>query len=61
MAWDQALMLPMLEMSGHRAKFIPEVLYTYNAANPINDAKVNRPLQQQCATAIRRQTRYNRL
>jgi glycosyltransferase involved in cell wall biosynthesis len=33
MAWDQAVMLPMLEMSGHRAKFIPDVLYTYNTAN----------------------------
>jgi hypothetical protein len=48
-------------MSGHRAKFIPDVLYTYNAANPINDAKVNRPLQQQCGIAIRRQKRYDRL
>ncbi len=61
MAWDQALMFPMLEMSGHRAKFIPDVLYTYNAANPINDFKVNRPLQQQCETAIRLQKRYDRL
>jgi glycosyltransferase involved in cell wall biosynthesis len=61
MAWDQALMFPLLEMAGHRAKFIPDVLYTYNAANPINDAKVNRPLQRQCETAIRLQTRYDRL
>jgi glycosyltransferase involved in cell wall biosynthesis len=61
MAWDQALMLPMLEMSGHRAKFIPDVLYTYNTANPINDSKINRPLQQQCETAIRLQKRYDRL
>jgi glycosyltransferase involved in cell wall biosynthesis len=61
MAWDQAIMFPMLEMSGHRAKFIPDVLYTYNAANPLNDAKVNRPLQRQCETAIRRQQRYDRL
>ena len=61
MAWDQALMFPMLEMAGHRAKFIPDVLYTYNTANPINDAKVNRPLQQQCETAICRQQRYERL
>jgi glycosyltransferase involved in cell wall biosynthesis len=61
MAWDQALMFPMLEMAGHRAKFIREVLYTYNAANPINDSKVNRLLQQQCEMAIRRQKRYDRL
>jgi glycosyltransferase involved in cell wall biosynthesis len=61
MAWDQALMFPMLEMAGHRAKFIPDVLYTYNTANPINDAKVNRPLQRQCETAIRQQKPYDRL
>jgi glycosyltransferase involved in cell wall biosynthesis len=61
MAWDQALMLPMLEMAGPRAKFIPEVLYTYNTANPLNDAKVNRPLQRQCETAIRQQKPYARL
>jgi glycosyltransferase involved in cell wall biosynthesis len=61
MAWDQALMFPMLEMAGHRAKFIPDVLYTYNAANPLNDAKVNRPLQRQCEAAIRRQKPYDRL
>jgi hypothetical protein len=48
-------------MAGHRAKFIPDILYTYNAATPINDAKVNRRLQQQCETAIRRQQRYERL
>jgi hypothetical protein len=61
MAWDQALMFPMLEMAGHRAKFIPDILYTYNAANPINDAKVNRALQRQCETAIRQQKPYDRL
>jgi glycosyltransferase involved in cell wall biosynthesis len=61
MAWDQALMFPMLEMAGHRARFIPDVLYTYNAANPINDAKVNRLLQRQCETAIRLQKPYGRL
>jgi glycosyltransferase involved in cell wall biosynthesis len=61
MAWDQALMFPMLEMAGPRAKFMPDVLYTYNAANPINDSRVNRPLQQQCEAAIRRQRRYARL
>jgi glycosyltransferase involved in cell wall biosynthesis len=61
MAWDQAIMFPMLEMSGHRAKFISEVLYIYNAANPINDCKVDRPLQRSLETIIRRQKRYDRL
>jgi glycosyltransferase involved in cell wall biosynthesis len=61
MAWDQAIMFPMLEMSGHRAKFISEVLYIYNAANPINDSKVDRQSQQSLETVIRRQERYDRL
>lgn len=61
MAWDQAIMFPMLEMSGHCAKFIREVLYIYNAANPINDHKVDRQLQRSLETKIRGQTPYARL
>jgi glycosyltransferase involved in cell wall biosynthesis len=61
MAWDQAIMFPMLEMAGYRAKFIGEILYIYNAANPINDWKVDRQLQRSLETVIRRQQRYDRL
>jgi glycosyltransferase involved in cell wall biosynthesis len=61
MAWDQAIMFPMLEMSGHRAKFISEVLYIYNAANPISDYKVDRQLQRSLEAAIRLKKRYDRL
>jgi glycosyltransferase involved in cell wall biosynthesis len=61
MAWDQAIMFPMLEMSGHRAEFISEVLYIYNAANPINDCKTDRQLQRRLETLIRTQKRYDRL
>jgi hypothetical protein len=61
MAWDQAIMFPMLEMSGYRAKFISEVLYIYNAGNPINDCKVDRPSQRSLETTIRMQKRYVRL
>jgi glycosyltransferase involved in cell wall biosynthesis len=61
MAWDQAIMFPMLEMSAHRAKFIGEVLYIYNAANPINDCKIDRELQRSLETVIRMQKRYDRL
>jgi glycosyltransferase involved in cell wall biosynthesis len=61
MAGDQAIMFPMLEMSGYRAKFIADVLYTYNAANPINDHKVDRQLQRTLETKIRQQTPYARL
>jgi glycosyltransferase involved in cell wall biosynthesis len=61
MAWDQAMMFPMLEMSGHRAKFISDVLYIYNSANPINDSRVNRQLQRKFEMVIRLQKRYDRL
>jgi glycosyltransferase involved in cell wall biosynthesis len=61
MTWDQAMMFPMLEMSGPRAKFIREVLYIYNAENPLNDFKVNRALQRHLERVIRRQQRYDRL
>jgi len=61
MAWDQAIMFPMLEMSGHRAKFISEVLYIYNAANPISDCKIDRQLQRSMETVIRTRKRYDRL
>lgn len=42
MAWDVAMMMPMLEMcEPDQAVFIPEVLYAYNDLNPINDHKVD--------------------
>lgn len=61
MAWDLAMMFPMLEMAGHKAKFISDVLYIYNVANPINDSKVNLQLQQNLEHIIRSKSRYARL
>jgi glycosyltransferase involved in cell wall biosynthesis len=61
MAWDLAKMFPMLEMAGHRAKFISEVLYIYNVANPINDSKVNLQLQQGTEHLIRGRQAYSRM
>jgi glycosyltransferase involved in cell wall biosynthesis len=47
MAWDVAMMLPMLEMAsdGHIA-CIEDILYTYNEDNPLNDHKVDLDLQR---------------
>jgi len=54
MAWDLALMLPMLEMClPDQVVFIPDVLYSYNDANPLNDHKVNREEQIRSDRAIR--------
>ena len=35
-AWDLAMMFPMLEMAGKRQEFISEILYVYNDNNPIS-------------------------
>jgi len=42
--YDQAIMLPMLEMSAPNIKYIPEILCVYNVGNPnaINKTKVNK-------------------
>lgn len=37
---DVAFMLPMLEMSGERAKYLHEVLYIYNRSNSLNTPNV---------------------
>ncbi|MCX5925179.1 MAG: glycosyltransferase [Candidatus Dependentiae bacterium] len=61
MTYDQAIMFPMLEMSGGRSTFIPDYIYMYNRLNPINDDKVNQGLQAYLEKHIRSQKRYTRL
>jgi len=53
MAYDYALMYPMLEMACDHIRFIPDVLYVYNLVTPINDVKVNYQLQQKCCREIK--------
>ncbi len=57
--WDQAFLFPLLEMSAGRIKFIPEVLYVYNQANPINDYKVHFQRQQYFVQLIRSKEKYH--
>lgn len=39
---DFVFMVPMMEMAGaHRIRFIPDVIYNYNAINPLADNLVN--------------------
>lgn len=61
MAWDIALMLPILEMSGSHSRFIPDLLYVYNIDSPINDFKVNASLQAHLDQHIRRMPKYSPL
>jgi glycosyltransferase involved in cell wall biosynthesis len=60
MTYDLAMMFPMIEMAreGH-FRFIPEVLLDYNTANPINDHKVSKELQQKCDAVIRSRKPYD--
>lgn len=60
-AGDVAHMFALMEMAGHRARFVPEVLYLYNRANPINDDKVDRSAQLRAEFEIRCKARYGRL
>ncbi len=61
MAWDYAVMFPMLEMSGGHFKFIPDILYIYNNNNPINDDKLNAYLQEAYDRLIRTKKPYARI
>ena len=45
MAWDFALMFPMMEMAREKIFFVEDTLYVYNEDNPINDHKIDRQYQ----------------
>ena len=60
-AYDQALMLPLLEMAGHKAKYIDKILLVYNRANPLNVDKVKQRLQYETAQKVRLKKPYERL
>ncbi len=59
-AWDLAIMFPMLEMAGTRQEFLSEVLYVYNDNNPISDHRIRRKDQILAAKEIRKKTKYKK-
>ncbi|MHA1941903.1 MAG: glycosyltransferase family 2 protein, partial [Candidatus Hodarchaeales archaeon] len=61
MAWDLAFMLPMLEMSGHKACYIQDILYIYNLINPLNDHKVDNSYQIKLEKEIRSKPKYDKI
>ena len=61
MTWDKAMMAPMIEMASGRYRFIDDILYVYNSMNPINDCKVNGPLQVELRDEIYAKEPYQRL
>ena len=61
MAYDQAMMLPMLEMSRERAMYVPEILHVYNRANALNVDKLKQKQQYQTMLRIRNKNKYKRV
>ena len=59
-AWDLAIMIPMLEMAGKRQEFISKILYAYNDNNPINDHRIRRKEQIRAAREIRQKKIYKK-
>lgn len=59
--WDQAFLFPMLEMTDGRIKFIDQILYIYNQANPLNDFKQHLRKQLYCERVIRARKKYEPL
>ena len=61
MAYDQAIMLPLLEMASTKSKYIEETLYVYNKENPLNVDKIKAQQQFDIAQEIRAKDPYERL
>jgi cellulose synthase/poly-beta-1,6-N-acetylglucosamine synthase-like glycosyltransferase len=59
-AYDQAIMLPLMEMVGGKAEFIPETLMVYNRNNPINVDKTQQTDQQISAAITRSRQSYEK-
>jgi len=59
--WDVSFMIPMLEMSGGKFVYIPNILYVYNRWNPISDDVINAKDQARVDNLIRTRKSYKRL
>ena len=60
-AWDLAIMFPILEMAGNRQEFVEDVLYVYNDENPISDHKIRRKKQILAGKEIRQKVKYKKM
>lgn len=60
LAWDLAVMFPLLELAGDHARFIPEVLYVYNLASSFefNTDQAGRNAERAAAEAIRARSAF---
>ena len=58
MTYDQAIMLPVLEIAGERSEFIIDVLHVYNRTNPLNVDKSKGQKQYAISQEIRKKKKY---
>jgi glycosyltransferase involved in cell wall biosynthesis len=57
-AGDLAYLIPLLEMSGEHAKFIPNILYMFNYTFPASNHRVGLTLEETMDKAIRSKNSY---
>lgn len=55
---DVAFFVPVMEMAGPHVRYMPEILYIWNRATPLNDDKVRGRRQLEIAQAIYRRPSY---
>lgn len=62
-AWapDLGFMWPMLEMSGHHAKYLNEILYIYNTETPYNENKQAQTEIERIEKQVRAKPKYKKL
>ena len=60
-SYDQAIMLPLIELASERVKYIDAVMHVYNKQNPLNVDKIKAQLQYETAQKIRQKTKYQRV
>jgi hypothetical protein len=61
MTYDQAIMLPLLEMSGERIRYIDHIMHVYNKENPLNIDKNKAKKQYELSLAIRKKKKYKKI
>ena len=61
MTYDQAIMLPMLEMAADRIRYIDDILYVYNKDNPLNIDKSKAQEQYKLSLEIRNKKKYKKI
>lgn len=60
-AGDMAVQFPMLEMSGHKSSYIPDILYVYNRTNPNSEACIYKDKSDITDAYIRNKDKYKQI